>query len=194
MALARLQGVLQAPQSDIVSRELSHPLTCCPSQLPKRKSHELIVQLPPEQVAVAWESEQGSPQEPQSGRVSREVSQPLASFPSQLSHRESQEPILQLPPLQVAVAWTRVQGVLQLPQSVSVSREVSQPSVSLVLQSPHMASQLPISQIPPLQASEAWSKAHASAQSLQLEMVPSCVSQPLVSFPSQSPKVLLHSH
>ena len=113
-------------------------------------------QFPVEHSSPACASEQVLPQAPQLPSVVNVCSQPLGSWPSQSPHSESQLWIRQLPLEQVAVALFRLQGVLQEPQSVKVSREVSQPSASDELQSSHPESQAPISQAPPLHTPEAW--------------------------------------
>jgi hypothetical protein len=130
------------PQLLRVVSVCSQPLESWPSQSPHSESQLPIWQEPPEQEGVALVRLHVVPQEPQSVKVSREVSQPSALLPLQSSHSESQLPIWQLPPLQLAVACGSPQGVLQEPQSVSVSREVSQPSESVELQSSHSESQL----------------------------------------------------
>jgi hypothetical protein len=134
VALAREQAVLQAPQCCKEFSRVSQPLGSFPSQLPQPPLQDSMRQLPPVQVAVALLRLQAEPQEPQSCRVWSEVSQPLPSFASQLAHNELHEEIRQLPPEQVAVAFARAQVVLQAPQSLRVSREVSHPSRSMELQ------------------------------------------------------------
>jgi hypothetical protein len=70
------------------------------------------------------------------------VSQPLAAAPSQLPHPGSQAVTRHVPVLHDSVAWARSHAVPQVPQSVSVCRLVSQPSVATPLQSAHPALQL----------------------------------------------------
>ena len=155
VALAREQGVLQAPQCCRVFRRVSQPLPSLPSQSPHPELQEPMWQEPPEQEAVALAREQEVPHEPQLESVSNEVSQPLESVPSQLPHKELQEDIRQLPPEQVATAWARVQAVPHEPQSLVVSREVSQPLLSVPSQLSHKLSQVEMRQLPVLQVAVA---------------------------------------
>ena len=75
----------QAPQLlTSAANGFSHPSESVPLQLPYRKVHELIAQLPVEQVAVALVRLQVVPQVPQLVVVFREVSQPLLALLSQL--------------------------------------------------------------------------------------------------------------
>jgi len=65
------------------------------------------------------------------------ASQPFAPFPSQLSKPTEHVLTAQLPDMQVAVAFARLQAVPHLLQFfVSVFRFTSQPSLGLLLQSP----------------------------------------------------------
>jgi len=127
VACAREQVVPQEPQLERESREFSQPLDWVPSQLPQPELQLAMRHWPVAQVSVALARLQVTPQPPQSDSVVREVSQPLASLPSQLPHPESQLWMWQLPPEQDAVACARLQGVPQEPQSVRVSNDVSQP-------------------------------------------------------------------
>ena len=185
VALVREQGLLHEPQLESVCSEVSQPLESLPSQLPHRETQEAMRQVPPEQVAVAWARVQAVPHEPQSLVVSREVSQPLESVPSQSSHSESQVSIWQLPVLQVAVAWARLQEVLQAPQCCREFRRVSQPLLSMPSQSPQPLSQVSMRQLPPSQVAEAWARVQAEPQEPQSVSVCRDVSQPLESVASQ---------
>jgi hypothetical protein len=186
-ALARLQVIPQPPQSESVVREVSQPLASFPSQFPQPESQLAMWQLPPEQEAVACARLQGVPQEPQLDSVSREVSQPLAWLPSQLPHKESQLTMRHWPVAQDSLAWARLQVFPQPPQLESVVRSVSQPLEWVPSQLPQSESQLVMRQLPVEHSSPACGSEQAVPQEPQLLRVVSVCSQPLESWPSQSP-------
>lgn len=68
----------------------SHPFASLPSQLEKPELHDVSVQVPVEQLALALVREHGTPQLPQSVNVLSEVSQPMPGLPSQLPQPELQ--------------------------------------------------------------------------------------------------------
>jgi hypothetical protein len=143
-ALARLQPTPQPPQSVSVVMLRSQPFAGLPSQSAHPVSHDAIAQVPVEQVSVAWASVHAVPQPPQSVTVRMLRSQPFASVPSQSSKPALQEAIAHEPVEQVAVAFARVHGMPQLPQSVSVRMLRSQPFAGFPSQSSQPASQLAI--------------------------------------------------
>ena len=185
LALGRLQGVPQPPQLVSVSRAVSQPSPWLPLQLPHYESHLEIWLVPVALVSLAWARLQELLQAPQCVRVVSVCSQPLESWPSQSPHSESQLPMRQLPPEQVGVALLRLQLVPQEPQSVRVSRDVSQPSALLPLQSSQSESQLPIWQLPPLQLAVACGRPQGVLQEPQSVSVSMEVSQPSASWPLQ---------
>jgi hypothetical protein len=79
------QGFPQRPQSVLVFRLVSQPLTGLPSQSPAPALQLATVQRPRAHPAVALGGLQALPHAPQeAGLVARPVSQPLAALPSQL--------------------------------------------------------------------------------------------------------------
>jgi len=81
-----------------------------------------------------------------------------------------------------------MQGTPQLPQSVSVSSEVSHPSPGMPLQLPQPTVQAPTPQRPPLHAAVAFAgAAQVTPHALQSVRVPSGVSQPLAGPQSAQP-------
>lgn len=73
----------QLPQSLIVRREVSQPVSAAPSQSPYSASHAPTSQVPVAQLSVAFASEHAMPQPPQSVRLSVNTSHPVSGFPSQ---------------------------------------------------------------------------------------------------------------
>jgi hypothetical protein len=186
-ALSREQEDPQEPQLDSVSSEVSHPLLSTESQFSHSELQEAMRQLPPEQVAVAWAREQVRLQALQCWSVSRDCSQPLGSFPSQLSQWVLQLWIRQPPVAQVGVAWARWQVTPHCPQSFSVFSGVSQPFASLPSQVPQRESQVSMRQEQVAQVAVAWAREQAVPQVPQFCRVFSGISQPVSSFPSQLP-------
>jgi hypothetical protein len=126
----------QPPQFAVLVLVLtSQPLAACPSQLPQPVLHEVNVQVPvlQEEVALTWA--QPLAQLPQSVRVLRLVSQPLAGLPSQLPQDAAQlgthaPAVHEVVPLGLVQIWP------QAPQLVLWLREVSQPLAALLSQLP----------------------------------------------------------
>jgi hypothetical protein len=104
--------------------------------------HETNWQVPEAQDAMAFGSEQGTPQAPQFDSVSIDVSHPLAVTPSQLAHPGLQDAIWQVPVEHVEVALAREHTTPQPPQLLSVSIEVSQPLSGLPSQSAQPGAQV----------------------------------------------------
>jgi hypothetical protein len=127
------------------SRSCSQPSLDLPLQLPTPASQVEEPHWPSTQYGVLPSSGHFMSQPPQF-QTSDEVcaSQPLPGSLSQSSWRESQ-PIMHLPLTQVGMPLFAGHAMPQPPQLVgSVSRLVSQPSASSVLQRSHGASQLSI--------------------------------------------------
>ena len=116
------------------------------------------------------------------------VSHPLPTLPSQSPRPESQLVITQVPPAQEVVAPAALQGVLQEPQSLSVSSEVSQPSGSFPLQLSQSELQLWMWQLSPEQEAVACAREQEVPQEPQLDRESREFSQPLEWVPSQLPQ------
>ena len=114
-----------------------------------------IEQLPLEQVALALFRSHVLPHEPQLLAEFRFVSQPLAEEPSQLAQPAEHDPIEQVPPEQVALAFANEQLLPQLPQFEVVLSAVSHPLPVLPSQLPYPPLQLPNPQEPPLHVADA---------------------------------------
>jgi hypothetical protein len=100
------QVLPQVPQLvAVVSRSVSQPFAALPSQLPQPTEHVAMPHVPAEQAPVPWEMpRQTIPHVPQLvGLVSRSVSQPLATRPSQSAQPASQAAAPQRPTEQLAV-------------------------------------------------------------------------------------------
>jgi hypothetical protein len=69
------------------------------------------------------------------GSVSALISQPLPVQLSQSIYGTRHSPAVQLPSTHIAFWWSKLQAVLQLPQWLTVSSGVSQPSAVMLLQS-----------------------------------------------------------
>jgi hypothetical protein len=130
-----LPQVPQWPTS--LRRSRSQPLGTLPSQLSKLASQEAMVHRPAAQPAVPLVAEQRLPTAPQwSGLVARFTSQPLAAMPSTSAKPSVQLPMAQAPAAQTGAALSSEQALPQAPQlRTSVCASISQPSVTLVLQS-----------------------------------------------------------
>ncbi len=123
----------------------------------------------------------------------RSVSQPFSGRASQSPRFGSQLPMRQVRVEQSPMAPAGAHERPQAPQSVSESREVSQPSAGFMLQSAKPAVQVPMRQVPPAQSPVAFAGAQTDPQAPHEDVVESEVSQPLVSSASQSPKPGSHS-
>ena len=97
------------------------------------------------------------------------------------------QPGLHTPELQLGVPFSAVQAWPQLPQSDVVFVAFSQPSLSVVLQSPQLASHEPILQAPVVQVGVACARVHVAPQAPQFVVVLSADSQPFGRLESQSP-------
>jgi hypothetical protein len=186
-ALAGLQVVPQAPQSDNVVRERSQPLVELPSQLPQPELQETSVQVPPEHDSTALGRSQRVLHAPQLSSVASEVSQPLVGLPSQLPQFVLQLTSVQVPVVHVSVAFAMSQGTPQLPQSVSDVRERSQPLAPLPSQLPQPEShpeneQAPVMHVAPV----AWAGEHPTPQAPQFTSVVRDASHPSASMLLQS--------
>ena len=84
LALAGLQDVPQRPQLERVVREDSQPSAEPPLQSPQPPSQVPSVQVPDEQLSLAWARSQVRPHEPQLDSEVSEVSQPSVQPPLQL--------------------------------------------------------------------------------------------------------------
>jgi hypothetical protein len=130
------------------------------------------------------------PHPPQSVRLVVEVSHPVASLSSQLSHPGSQAARVQVPAPHELSALSAMHGASQPPQcrgSLAVSTQLVPQMVALT---GHVATQLAA----PVETSQfGVAAAQASPHSLQSVPVPSGVSQPLLTTPSQSPQPSWHA-
>jgi len=88
-------------------------------------------------------------------------------------------------PAQLVVPFSAVQAWLQLPQSVTVVSEVSQPSLALLLQSSLSGSHVVAVQVPEAHDSLEFVKSHFVPQVAQFVRVVSDVSQPFAALLSQ---------
>jgi hypothetical protein len=193
VAFARMHATPQPPQLVTVRREVSQPFASTPSQFAKPASQLAMPQTPLPHVAVAFERLQPMPQPPQFVVVRIDVSQPVASRPSQSSKPVTQVPTRHMPLEQSAIALARTHAVPQLPQSVVVRSEVSQPFATLASQSDHPASHVVIVHMPVEQSPVPRDGAHGTPQAPQLVSVFVRVSQPFDVTPSQLPNPGRHS-
>ena len=124
--------------------------------------------------------------------VRTSVSQPLAGLPSQSARpvtSVSQPSTMHVPETQVGVAGgATVQVNPHAPQLTSVLRSVSQPSLSLLLQSPQPGSQASIAHAPVEHAAIAWGNEQCDSHSPQLLKSSNGVSHPFVGSLSQLPQ------
>jgi hypothetical protein len=127
-----------------------------------------------------------TPHPPQLADVSSGVSHPFARFASQFPKPELHATNVHVPVVHVALAFVNVHAMPHAPQSVFVTRAVSQPFAGLASQSPkpevHEGAQRPF-----VQAVVPCVFAQASPQRPQLVVVSTAVSQPFPSTMSQSP-------
>jgi hypothetical protein len=174
-------------------RLASHPLATLPSQLSK-PGLQAIPHVEPLQLATPLFMLQAWPQEPQLPmEVVVFVSHPLPAMPSQSAYGEVQLPMAHAPFEHAAVAFGRLQTVLQPPQWLaSVCRFVSQPFAGLPSQSPKPGLHT-IAQEPPVQVGVPFVALQALPHAPQLPaLVERFVSQPFAGLLSQSPKVPVH--
>lgn len=135
VALGRLQAVPHVPQLLRVRMLVSHPLPPSRSQSANPGLQVPSEQTPVSQLSLALARSHVMPQAAQLVSVLSDVSQPLASTPSQLDHPRSQPAVTQDPVVQLAEAFCRSHSTPQAPQSVSVRMSVSQPLAGLASQS-----------------------------------------------------------
>jgi hypothetical protein len=193
VAFARMQATPQPPQLVIVRSDVSHPFASTPSQFENPVSQLAMPHTPLPQVAVAFERLQPMPHPPQFIVVRIDVSQPVASMPSQSSKPVTHVPMRHVPLVQSAIALARTHGAPQLPQSVVVRSEVSQPFTTLPSQFDQPASQVVIVHMPVEQSPVARDGAHGTPHAPQLVSVLVRVSQPFDVMPSQLPNPGRHS-
>ncbi len=124
--------------------------------------------------------------------VSRGVSHPFESIPSQLPKPALHVRIRQLPEAQLAVALARAHDTPHAVQLLSESRGVSHPLPSEPSQLPYPGLQLMIAQLPVAHVAVALARPQAFRQVPQFVSVVTGVSQPLASTPSQSANPGLH--
>lgn len=129
VALARLHGVPQVPQFDVVVSDVSQPSGLDILQLPQPASQVVSVQLPLAHDSEALGSAQETPHAPQSLVVVVERSQPSAGIPLQSAQPASQAAIAQPPETHISTACGRLHAMPQPPQLfTSLERLTSQPS------------------------------------------------------------------
>jgi hypothetical protein len=182
-----VQASPQSEQLELVPNWVSQPSPVLPLQLPQPESQAPIWHAPATQLPLAWLYVQLSPHPLQFCTVPSWVSQPLGTLPSQSPQPGLQSAIWQTPKAQVIWAPPPVQGTPQAPQSVSVSREVSQPSESVPLQLSYSGLQESMWQTSPEQEAVAWAREQAVPQLPQFCRESRESSQPFASFPSQLP-------
>jgi hypothetical protein len=181
-------AVPQVRQSVSVFSGVSQPFDGSLSQSPKPATHAVMTQLPVRQLVVAFARAQPTLQPPQSVLVISDVSQPVASLPSQSPKLAVHAPIAQVPVAQVAVAFVREQLDPQPPQFTSVVMGVSQPLGSTASQSPKPGRHEVHPHMPVEQSATAWDRRHATPHPVQSVSVPSGVSQPSSGIMLQSAK------
>lgn len=165
----------------------SQPFDSEPSQLPKPELH-VMPQDPAEQVAVPFVELQTLPHAPQwLVLVAVTVSQPFATFPSQLPKPELHE-MLQLPVVHDGVPLFVLQAAPHDPQwLVLLDRLVSQPFTTLPSQFPKPELQV-MPQDPATQLAVPLAVLQAAPQAPQwLVLVLMLTSQPLAALASQLP-------
>jgi hypothetical protein len=132
----------------------------------------------------AQPSAQALLQAPQVSGAPSEASQPFGSCMSQFAKPGVQVVIVHVPVLQLAEAWAGAHGVLQLPQSVSVRIERSQPLLVRPSQSEKPGSQTKSSQpfSPQVALTTFGRSVQSTPQAPQVPGVSSSASQPLFGF------------
>ncbi len=188
VALAGAHAALQAPQCVSESRVFSQPFESIPSQLPQPALQVEIAHTSPAQVAVAFAREHAELHAPQCASESSEFSQPFRLIPSQLPHPGLQVEMLHTSPAQVAVAFARVQAVLQAPQFARLSSESSQPFTLFASQLPQPGLQVAMLHTSPEQVAVAFARVQAVLQAPQFARLSSEFSQPFESIESQLPQ------
>ncbi len=182
-----------------VSMLLSQPLLASPSQSWKLVLHMPYTQVPVAQTpaAVVFIGAQRIPQLPQLALVLVGVSQPLWVSRSQSWKLGLHVPYAQVPVAQspVPVEFAGAQAVAQPPQSMSVLVAVSQPLLAFPSQFLKLPVHAPNAQVPLEQSPEPveCTGAQAIEQPPQLVRVVVGVSQPSLTFSSQSAKWALHA-
>lgn len=145
-AFAGAHTAPHAPQLVTDVSDDSHPGALVQSAKPRL--HDTNVHVRVAQLAVAFGSEQATPQPPQFASVLRLVSQPFESIVSQLPKPAAQVSVRQPPVAHDAVAFARVHAAPQPPQLVRVVVGVSQPSGADRLQSANPPLHVTIAQLP----------------------------------------------
>ena len=118
--------------------------------------------------------------------VDRSTSHPSDAVPLQSSYPGSQSMIWQEPVAQVSAARVSEHAVPQVPQSLIVRSDVSQPVSVAPSQSPKPAAHVVISHVPVAQLSVALASEHATPQPPQSVRLSVNTSQPFSGLPSQS--------
>jgi hypothetical protein len=176
----------QAEQFVGVPSGVSQPFAVLPSQLAKPAAHPTNAQLPVEHDAVAFGSEQGVLQSPQSVSVRMLRSQPLSRFESQLlkpALHEGEHAYEPGEPVQVFVPFCATQASPQAAQLLLVPSWVSHPALALQSAKPLLQ---PVStQAPVAQEALPCGAVHGVPQPPQSVAVLRGVSQPLSGLPSQ---------
>lgn len=183
-----LHTVPHAPQwLVLVWVEVSQPLALLPSQLPYPGLHT-GEQEPDTHEVVPLGLTHAAPHAPQLfSDVANVVSQPLTGLASQFPKPEMHEGE-QTPEAHEVVPWGLVQAMPHAPQfAISELVAVSQPLAGLTSQSPHPDTQVG-EHTPETHCVEPCWFAHAVPHAPQLlVLLPSAVSQPFATFPSQLP-------
>jgi hypothetical protein len=165
---------------------VSQPFAVLPSQLAKPALQLANVQVPLAHDAVAFGSEHGVLQSPQSVSVRMLRSQPLSGFESQLlkpALHEGEHTYEPTDPVHVLLPFCATQASPQEAQLLFVPSCVSQPA--LALQSAKPAPQPVSTQAPDVQEALPCGALHGTPQAPQSVSVLSGVSQPLSGFASQ---------
>ena len=137
VAFAGLHACPHAPQLRLELSCVSQPLVTLPSQFPQPGA-QASTHAPAAQLGVAWFVLQTVPQLPQLfTSVLVLTSQPSFTPPLQSAKPALHEPIWHVPVPHAPVALGGLQPCPQAPQFDVVVSEVSHPSVTFALQSPH---------------------------------------------------------
>jgi hypothetical protein len=186
-AFARLHVTSQSPQ--LVSERMlrSQPFALFPSQLFQPASQTGWQPVMALQVVMPWAFVHASPHDRQFVGVPSCVSQPACALV------QSRNPLLQVvsvhvPVAQDSLAFARLQGTPQPPQLVRVFSGVSHPLPGASSQSSQPLSQVVTWQLPVAQLGVPCAVLHERPHMPQFVSVLSCVSQPLLRLPSQSPQ------
>jgi hypothetical protein len=192
VAFAAVHTFPHMPQLAVVVSEVSQPLPSIVSQLPRPGLQKSMRHIPVPQVAAAPARVHATPQPPQLASEVRAVSHPSTSDMLQLPQPASQLETAQVPVVHVSVEFGRTQAVPQVPQSVTVRMDVSQPLESMLSQSSRPTLQLPMLQTPVEQSAVANAREHVIPQPPQFASVRVLVSQPSATLPLQSAQPALH--